>query len=281
MLVAGCEDDNDGVVYVANTLTPNTACPSNTSALRLIAFAGRTWEVRRSATPAQAGANCFASDARSAWVDSQGRLHLRITRRDDIWTCAEIFSADGYGYGTYRFRVVSAAGDLDPNVVLGLFTWDDGAPADGKIHEIDIEFTPWSRVWGENLHYSVQPVMGPDTYNGQYDERTEGLFLPPDADISLHEFVWMSTYVDFTSYIGPDATGEPLHSWRFTDANPVRRSNNTTLATPVLIPTPTPQTSVRINLWLNDGDSDGFGDAPSDGREVEVILDQFEFTPAG
>ncbi|MDP6631411.1 MAG: glycoside hydrolase family 16 protein [Kiritimatiellia bacterium] len=245
----------------------------------MITFAGRTWEVRQSASPAAAGENCWAGDVHNAWVDDRGRLHLKITRRGDVWTCAEIYSSDSYGYGTYTFRVASAVGAMDRNVVLGLFTWDNDAPRAGKLHEIDIEFTPWSRVFGENLHYSVQPVMGPDTDNGQYDERTDGVFMPGDIGMSVHRFTWTPGYVDFASMSGPSETGAVLHSWRFTADNPARRSNDTTLATPVLIPTPSGSTTVRINLWLNDGDSDRYGDAPSDGREVEVIIDQFTYEP--
>jgi len=278
--MSGCEDDTNDITVIPNQITSATICPSVAEAPRMITFAGRTWEVRQSLSPAAAGENCYTADRRNAWVDSRGRLHLRVTRRGDIWTCAEIYSSDSYGYGTYTFRVTSAVGAMDRNVVLGLFTWDNDAPASGRLHEIDIEFTPWSRVFGENLHYSVQPVMGPDTDNGQYDERTDAVFLPGDVDMSVHRFTWMPTYVDFASMIGATETGELLHSWRFTADNPARRSNDTTLGTPVLIPTPSRGTTVRMNLWLNDGNSDGFGDAPADGREAEVIIDQFTYAPA-
>ncbi|MBL7075893.1 MAG: glycoside hydrolase family 16 protein [Kiritimatiellae bacterium] len=278
--IAGCEDDSNDAPVIPNLIDAATVCPSTVQGPRMITFAGRTWEVRQAASPAAAGENCWTGDARNAWVDSQGRLHLRITRRSDVWTCTEIYSSDSYGYGTYTFRVASPVGAMDRNVVLGLFTWDNDAPRSGRLHEIDIEFTPWSRVFGENLHYSVQPVMGPDTDNGQYDERTDGVFLPGNIDMSVHRFTWMPSYVDFASMEGPTEAGELIHSWRFTADNPARRSNDTTLATPVLIPTPSRGTSLRINLWLNDGDSDGFGDAPADGREVEVVIDQFTYTPA-
>ncbi|NQU40267.1 MAG: glycoside hydrolase family 16 protein [Lentisphaerae bacterium] len=278
-LTLGCETET-GPLLDGNHVGPETVCPSANNRPRGISFAGRSWEIRQSTSPSQAGANCFANDQRNVWVDSQDRLHLKITNRGGVWTCAEVFSTDGYGYGTYTFRVVSAAGALNRNVVFGLFTWDDDAPAMGKIHEIDIEITPWSRAWGENLHYAVQPVMGPDTSNGQYDERSSSTFLPPDATASVHHFTWMPSFVDFASYIGLSATGVPLHAWRFADSNPARRSNETTLPTPVGIPTPSQHTSVRLNLWLFDDDGNGYGDAPSDEAEPEVVIDQFTFTPA-
>ncbi len=283
LFAGGCEDGALVLDNGANRVQADTACPCDLApgTTRTLSFAGRTWTVRKTANPQAAGSNCYAGDARSAWVDAQGRLHLRIVNRDGYWTCAEIYGEHGYGYGTYIFKVASAAGALDRNVVLGLFTWDNSAPALGTIYEIDIEFTTWSLAYGENVHYSVQPVMGPDTPNGQYPERTDSVFMGGDVTQSTHAFTWMPTRVSFASYQGSGTTGPVIGAWQFTNANPGRRVNDTDLATPVLIPVATPSTQVRLNLWLNDGDGNGFGDAPSDGREVEVVIEDFEFIPAG
>lgn len=53
---------------------------------------------------------------------------------------AEVILSESLGYGTYSFTVSSPIGDLDPNVVLGLFTWSD----DPAYHhrEIDVANSP-------------------------------------------------------------------------------------------------------------------------------------------
>lgn len=277
----GCDSEDRTALDVSNPIDETTACPCDEAVPRTISFAGYTWQIRSSPQPQQAGRNCYCSDARNVWVDAQGRLHLRIVFRDGIWTCAEIFTQDGFGYGTYTFEVSSNAGALDRNVVLGLFTWDDAGPAAGEIREIDVEITTWSQVWGENTHFSIQPVMGPDTESGHYDERTQGVFLPPDMSPSTHSFTWLPERVTFASSGVLDGVAQGIGAWEFTSDNPPRRVNETTLSTPILIPAPSATTSVRINLWLNDSDSDVFGDAPTDGQEPEVVLDHFEFVPAG
>jgi hypothetical protein len=54
------------------------------------------------------------------WVDTQGRLHLKITGGKRTWYCAEIVSKASLGHG--------------------LFTWQDTDPSFAN-REIDIEFS--------------------------------------------------------------------------------------------------------------------------------------------
>jgi len=86
----------------------------------------------------------------------QGRPPLRIRDKREVWTSAEVILDEALGYGTYRFTLASPVDQLDPNAVLGLFTWyDDPAQAN---REIDIEFSRWgdpNRT--TNANYVVQP----------------------------------------------------------------------------------------------------------------------------
>lgn len=43
--------------------------------------------------------------------------------------CSEIINTQNLGYGTYQLRIVSKIDHFHPNIVLGIFTWDDN-PAD-------------------------------------------------------------------------------------------------------------------------------------------------------
>src|SRR5206468_686881 len=95
-----------------------------------ISFSGYKWEVKTSAAnPVGPGPNYFSSATNNVWVDGQGRLHLRITRQTvngtNQWSCAEVVSQRSLGHGTYRFSLDSRVDNLDPKVVLGLFTWSD------------------------------------------------------------------------------------------------------------------------------------------------------------
>ena len=100
-----------------------------------LAFAGLTWQ-RKAEPQFGPGPNDWAPDL--AWVDTQGRLHLKIAKdAAGKWWCAEVTSDKSFGYGEYRFTFAGPFSELDPNVVLGLFIYLDDD------HEIDFELTRW------------------------------------------------------------------------------------------------------------------------------------------
>jgi hypothetical protein len=91
--------------------------------------------VVKSSTRSGPGPNYFSDSSRNVWVDRQGRLHLRLTHVNGHWYCAEVISERLFGRGRYSFRVDSPLNDLDPQVVVGLFTWNDNPAFDDR--EID------------------------------------------------------------------------------------------------------------------------------------------------
>ena len=194
------------------------------------------------------GPNYFSSSANNVWVDAQGRLHLKITKDKGRWYCAEIVLNGTLGYGSYRFILDNPVDALDPNAVLGLFTWND-AP-DYNHREIDIEFSRWGSATNLNAQYVVQPYT--DTANiVRFDE-------PAGIAQSTHSFRWLQGSVEFHSYRGtPLAPGADIRVWTLSGAS-----------TP-----PTSGENARMNLWLFQGHP------PSDGRDVEVIVNRFEFVP--
>ncbi|MGH6635400.1 MAG: hypothetical protein ACRED0_04455 [Gammaproteobacteria bacterium] len=102
---------------------------------------------------------------------------MKITRSGGRWYCAEVVSADSFGFGTYRFSLDSPVDALDPNVVLGLFTWSDDPAYNNR--EIDIEFTRWGDPNNQNAQYVVQPYTLPQNII-RFD-------MPPAIDQSLHQ----------------------------------------------------------------------------------------------
>ena len=146
-------DYNEPCVKGPATLPTNVTAQAIASAaveradpnLRWISFSGYDWWVKSSPGLVGPGPNYFSDRADDVWVDAQGRLHLKIVYRNGRWYSTEVFGADPLGYGTYTFTLASRVDQLDKNIVLGLFTWDDTDPA--YYHrEIDIEFSRWGEV---------------------------------------------------------------------------------------------------------------------------------------
>ncbi len=209
---------------------------------RRIQFSGYEWAVKNHSSKVGPGPNLFSDSASNVWVDDQGRLHLKITKRRGRWYCAEVISTCTLGYGTYRFYLDSAVDALDPNVVLGLFTWSDN-PTDNH-RENDIEFARWADPNALNAQYVVQPYDLPGhTFR----------FQQPAGAPSTHSFQWTGGSAYFES---SNASGL-IAQHTFTDGIPQTGGEN-----------------ARMNLWLFRGRG------PTDGRDVEVIVNRFEFVPA-
>jgi hypothetical protein len=120
---------------------------------RRIEFSGQAWLVRDSGGRREGpGPNRFADAPENVWLDGDGRLHLRVTRRGRAWHCAEVFSEQSFGHGRYTFYLDSRVDTLDPNAVCGLFTYLDDE------HEIDIEFARWGNRDAHNASYVLQPA---------------------------------------------------------------------------------------------------------------------------
>jgi hypothetical protein len=230
------------------TLSPTEIIPAQ-SPLRLISFSGYNWVVKSSSGRVGPGPNYFSNSPQNVWVDDQGRLHLKITHVKGRWYCAEIISQVSFGHGTYRFYLDSPVDNLDPNAVLGLFTWNDDPAFDHR--ELDIEFSRWGAANNQNAQYVVQPY----TQNIlRFDE-------PSGLPQSTHSFSWKTTEVIFRSLKGanpvPPDPSYVIQEWSFTGAVPPAGGEN-----------------ARMNLWLFRGQR------PADGQQAEVIISRFEFVPA-
>jgi len=216
---------------------------------RTIKFSGYTWTVKASETRAGPGPNYFSDREGDLWVDEHGQLHLNIVYRDGRWYCTEAFTTRPLGHGTYTFTLASRVDQLDKNVVLGLFTWDDTAP-EHHYREIDIEFSRWGLEENDNAQYVVQPWDNPGNRH-QFDMELQ-------EDYSTHSFAWEPDRVNFSSFQGhesPPDPGDEIESWFYTGAS---------------VP-PEGKGNARINLWLLGGNP------PSDGQEVEVVVAAFDF----
>ena len=216
---------------------------NHTADTDVISFSGYDWFVKTTSDSAGGpGPNYFSDSLENVWVDANGSLHLRITydNTSEKWYCAEVYTVDSFGYGTYQFTLAPGFENLDKNVVLGLFTYLDDN------NEIDIEFARWGDVSAENGQYVLQP-----SWLANHVKRFE--FNPQGLD-STHSFTWCKNTIDFNSTNGADEE----FLWRYYGTG---------------IPKPDVE-KARMNLWLRGGLP------PSDSLETEVIIKSFEFIPS-
>lgn len=238
---------------------------SRECAHRVFPWRDRLWHVKDSGGAQWGpGPNVWSDAPGNVWVDGDDRLHLRIDRQQGRWRCAEVtdVTADPAvstpGFGTYRFQVAGRLDQLDANVVLGLFTWDDDPASAGVAHrEIDFEAARWGNAADPtNAQYVVQPWDLPD--------HLARFTIPPGDGPTTHEFTWLPDRVDFRSWIGastePESPGDLIASYSYEGPD---------------VPPAGGTEHVHMNLWLVSGN------APTNGQAAEVVLADFEFVPVG
>lgn len=220
----------------------NNSSDDNDSLSKVLSFSGYEWVVRSSKTKEGPGPNYFSSSAENVWIDEDGYLHLKITRKNNKWYCAEIYSKSNFGYGKYIFNFSTQIDQIDKNVVVGLFTWDDDP--DYNHREIDIEFSKWGDALNENSQFVVQP------WNRQGDTNIHR-FNINDVSATIHSFDWENSSIEFKSIF--EATEE---NWIYNGGD---------------VPIPGNEKAC-INFWLCD-------ESPSDDKEAEIIITKFEYIP--
>ncbi len=212
---------------------------------RVVHFSSYDWEVKTSGDLAVGpGPNVFSDNAANVTVDGSDALHLAIRRSGRGWRCAEVILNRSLGYGRYTFVLESGFESLDHNAVLGLFTWDSGAPEVNN-REIDIEFSRWGVPLNQNGQFVVQPYSEPN--------RLFRFDFPP-APASDHSFTWTRDAVVFESR----PAGGGGTTWTY--GGP-------------MVPTSANE-HVRINLWLFNTRP------PSNEQDQEVVIRSFQFVPA-
>lgn len=221
---------------------------------RRIDFSGYTWLVKIGGQITDSTKPIFFSwNKDNVWVDNEGQLHLKITRDSRRWYCAEIVSEKSFGYGKYVFYLASRTDELNENVVLGFFNWDISPENNNR--EIDIEFARWGNIKEQNAQFVVQPWELPENIY-RFD-------MPTGDSYSTHSFEWKKDSIFFQSVLGhyanPPDDSHIIESWNYVGTNIPQPGNEKT----------------RMVLWL------AAGDPPSDSKEVEIVIKEFEFIPSG
>lgn len=217
------------------------------SSRREITFAEMDWRVKNG-TDMGPGPNHFSDSDESVWVDTEGKLHLKIRQINGVWNCAEVWTLAPAGYGNYVFWLESSVDLYDRNIVAAPFLYADDD------QEIDIEFSRWGDPDYDCGSYSVQPYDVPGN-NHPFAVDLGGSY-------SSHSFLWQPDYIHFRSmhghYTEPPSPSFTIEDWRYTGAS---------------IPPESDDMKLHINLWLMSGLP------PTDGEEAELIVSNVYVTP--
>lgn len=226
--------------------------------VRAIFFRGQTATVKQSSFRAGPGPNYFSDREEDVWVDDEDRLHLTVKYYDAKWHSTEVILDQSYGYGVYMIQTESRLDLLDPNIVLGEFTWDTEA-SDVSFRELDIEYAKWGNASNStNAQFAVQPCNACPGCS-QCSRFQVNL---TDENASLTNYlIWTEGKVEFRTYYGKFAVNVVppasalVHRWALTgDAVPVPGNEK-----------------FRFNLWLMNGW------APMSGQDTEVIISDFAY----
>lgn len=225
-------------------------CPADAKQIR---FSGYDFKVKQGKAMGP-GPNDWATS--QAFVDDNGRLHLRFSKKSGRWLAGEVQSVSRLGFGTYEIEFEGDISGQDKNVVFGFFNYPTADVGPDATHEIDIEFARWGIHNYKPLNYTVWPAKK------RLKNAHRVFSFRTGHGRSLHRFTWTRQSVTYESKeIEDDGSFGRETYWAFTPANYADRIS----ASPM---------PIYFNLW-------GFrGKAPSDDRPVEVIINRFTFTPA-
>jgi hypothetical protein len=210
---------------------------------KTLQFSGYEWRIR-DAPSSRGGTNDY--DSNNAFTDSKGALHLRIARKADDWTCAEVSLTRSLGYGTYSF-VIHDVSDMEPSAVFSIFTWDYSG--DNKTNgEMDVEVSRWGDPTGKNAQYVVQPFYVP--------ENSFRFTIP--SGVFTESFRWEPGRISFQTLRGSDPASKatPLAEHVFSSGVPLHAAE-----------------TMRMNLYVFRSAKEALR------NETEVVVDKFEYLP--
>jgi hypothetical protein len=218
-----------------------------------ITWKGYTWHIQSGHNIAP-GPNNWNTN--NVFVDANGYLHLLINYNTTSgnWDCAEVYTTNKLGFGTYQWQIESQIDMLDPWIDLALFNY---LGPDGS-NEIDIEYAHWGITGNNNCWWTVYPnsgrfFVGQKSYNFSLSGTTTS------------RFTWSKNGVQYWHMGGFQPVGTTvnvINSWNFAPTNSS-------------IKIPQNAMPLYMNLWLFQGH------APANGQPVEVIISDFEFVPLG
>jgi len=213
-------------------------------------FAGFEWLIKDSHEHRTGpGTNLFSSSTDNVRVDEEGKLHLRITYRNDNWYCPEIHSVKSLGFGKYTFVVDALPQELDKDVVIGMFLYDHTDKANFH-NEVDIEISKWGKTEYANTQYVVQPL----------EEKAHRF----ETDVTKQSHHTFNVYLRRTSY-SSYYPGDSVSKFK-----PIKYAHHKQSLGRIYNPA---NAKTCINVWLYKAIE------PANLKEFEVVISKFVFEP--
>ena len=222
-----------------------------------LTWMGHTWKLSRGHI-----AGVIEAKPENVSLDT-GALHMKIVKRGDAYTGAELFTTDDLGFGTYQWQIEGPqVYEMDPTIVLGLFSY-------GPVHkigsdaeeEIDIEFSQWNHNQPKpiNADFTVYPPTGLKRPNG-VSAWEDNFDITDRPKATTARFVWTADKIDFYLMEGLVAiSSAPEHVLK----------HDTLVSDGTNVPhVPLP---IGINLW-------SFKEPPQ--HEWDITIRSFEYQPA-
>jgi len=233
-----------GPIITVKTATGEGSLPAlPTKALR---FSGYDWTARM--TSAARGGVDNLYDADNSWVDPQGALHLRISKKGGKWTCALVSQTRSLGYGTYIFTVHDVS-QLEPAALLSAHTYDESG-GDQHYREMDVEISRWGNAGSrDNVRYGIVPLYLP--------ANTASFYEP--AGVFTYSMLWEPGRITFKTFRGSSSghpDGPALHEHVFTSG----------------VPSPGKELFVFM-FYLVPSDKSPLT------RDNELVIDKFDYLP--
>jgi hypothetical protein len=190
----------------------------------------------------------------NVYVDEKDRLHITLLNSNSVWYSGGVKSQESLGFGEYRWYLDTRIDALDPNLVLGLFTYEEEEVFGTNHNEIDIEITAaFDGMQTNSISCTIQPYTIPD--------HVHQIPLDRSCTQTTHRFIWRPDEVRFQSYTGhsrePASSNDIISEWTFDGHGiPVEGNDKT-----------------HMNLWLF------FTNRPALTQHTEVIIKDFDFIP--
>jgi len=213
------------------------------------------------------GPNYF--DSKNVILASDG-LHLKINNTGSQWTSAELVSSRCFKYGTFVFQVNpkltngATIDKLDPNIVLGLFTYPEPRQGDvgelDGLHEIDVELANFEKDSKGNF-YNLNYTVYPNSFSQPLKTKPLKFTLADQTSPVSFQIIWTSINVSFSA----SQNNKLLSQWSCSTTetkNPDAKCNVSTRSQPV-----------RMNFWLRGGA------APINKQAAEIVIRNFNYTP--
>lgn len=253
----------DQATFAPSTQNADTGQWADFPSDRTVSFAGYTWRVKGPGVYGPGGTR-FSPSEDMVSVSEQG-LRMQIAPEDGVWSSTEVALVDPLGYGDYRFTIAPDAGgtgksqpeDWDPDVVLGLFTWEyrdcyGGWDPGNRHNEFDLELSRWGDPDAELGQWVAQPYNFPGNLT-RFNPRLDG------QEPVTFAFMWLPDRVECRAWVGAagdEGESEPFALWTYAGPH---------------LPRPE-RPRVHLNFWQ-------ISSPPRSQQEHTALITDFAFTP--